>query len=69
MHYLHLCAPNDHNGNPRRLYMVLRADGTIVACIDEGYRGISALRIPYGSIPGGLVINIAPAEYRRLRTR
>ena len=35
---LHLCAPNDGNGNPRRCY-VLFTDGRPTHAWDEGYAG------------------------------
>lgn len=38
----HLCAPNDVNGNPRRLY-VLISDGESIAAWDEGYNGHHAV--------------------------
>ncbi len=38
----HLCARNDHNGNPQRLY-VLSVDGERIAAWDEGYLGHHAV--------------------------
>lgn len=72
--YQHLIAPNDANGNPRRLWMIYEFEtmpenevNIVVAsktyAIDEGYRGMPAeargLEIP--------AINITPAEYKRLK--
>lgn len=59
--YRRLCAPNDVNGNPRRVYAVYGAGGRLVDVIDEGYDGRPAhLRdvpdLPPVAIPG--------AEYR-----
>ncbi len=39
-----LTAPNDVNGNPRRVYVVFNEDGTIAHAVDEGYAGSGALR-------------------------
>jgi hypothetical protein len=35
---LWLHAPNDTNGNPRRLYLLLK-DNRVIGCADEGYHG------------------------------
>lgn len=40
---LHLDAGHDTNGNPRRLFLVLHLTEGIVAAVDEGYYGASAL--------------------------
>ena len=65
---LHLAAPNDTNGNPRRLFVVLSREGETLATIDEGYLGSAAWR---GRFPNGtesLYVGITPREYRdRLR--
>lgn len=42
LYFQHLCADNDHNGNPRRLYALV-VDGTRVAAWDEGYLGCDAV--------------------------
>lgn len=42
----HLCSllcPNDVNGNPRRIYVLLEDEGAIVAVWDEGYMGSHAV--------------------------
>lgn len=39
---LHLDAGRDTNGNPRRCYVQYDADGAILGCWDEGYKGRSA---------------------------
>ena len=36
---LHLRAPNDSNGNPRRLYLGINDVGVVVRVHDEGYAG------------------------------
>lgn len=43
MSIVHLCAKNDLNGNPRRLYALTDEEGTIIASWDEGYRGYHAV--------------------------
>lgn len=40
--FKHYCAPNDVNGNPRRVY-VLVDDGDNIAAWDEGYLGSDAV--------------------------
>ena len=40
---LHMCAKNDVNGNPRRLYVMSNDDGKYIACWDEGYKGSDAV--------------------------
>ena len=32
-------APNDTNGNPRRVFLVFDAEGNVLDVIDEGYAG------------------------------
>ena len=62
----HYCAPNDANGNPRRVY-VLVSDGENVAAWDEEYLGTLA-------VPGiwredawwAERIKCSPAMYRKL---
>lgn len=39
--YQHLSAPNDVNGNPRRLYVVYSTiNGEVLKVYDEGYGGL-----------------------------
>ena len=40
---LHLCAKNDLNGNPRRLYVMSNEEGKYIAAWDEGYKGSDAV--------------------------
>lgn len=66
-----LSAPNDNNGNPRRLFIVKKIDsenphfsGERVEIIDEGYRGNAAYRESY---PGAIFIGeyeISASTYR-----
>ena len=39
---LHLCAPNDRNGNPVRCYVALGENGHFLGAWDEGYLGYNA---------------------------
>ena len=65
-----LCAKNDINGNPRRVFVVLDDMGSLVEAIDEGYNGTAELFAKYPDISKvqGWPIEFAttPAEYRRL---
>ena len=69
-----LDAGNDANGNPRRLFLIMNPGG-IVAAVDEGYSGSSALVRAFGKDTGdklvrkydlGGTINTTPGEYRSL---
>lgn len=40
---LHLCAKNDVNGNPRRLFVLSNEEGKFIAAWDEGYKGSDAV--------------------------
>jgi hypothetical protein len=40
---LHLCALNDYNGNPQRLYLLADSEGKYIAAWDEGYLGNHAV--------------------------
>ena len=44
---LHMCAKNDINGNPRRLYVMSNDDGKYIAAWDEGYKGCDAVPGPF----------------------
>ena len=39
----HLCASNDSNGNPRRLFAAMGPLGGVLAVWDEGYEGHHAV--------------------------
>lgn len=63
----HLCAHNDRNGNPRRLY-VLVSDGQRVAAWDEGYLGHHAVPgIWRDAAYNAERINIKPSLYNELK--
>ena len=59
---LHLKAPCDINGNPRRLFVVTE-NGKIQQVTNEGYAGVPA---DISDFPR-LTINITAGEYRRLK--
>ena len=44
---LHMCAKNDLNGNPRRLYVMSDEEGKYIAAWDEGYKGSDAVPGPF----------------------
>lgn len=67
-YYLHLCAPNDKNGNAQRLYLIL-IGGEPTRAIAEGCFGPAELRARYGDIAGGMRIDVAATEYRRILRR
>jgi len=64
---LHLCAPNDRNGNPQRAYMVFADDGCHWL-YEEGYIGSHAVPEHHRERIAGrwTRINITQAEYRRI---
>lgn len=64
---LHLRAPNDQNGNPRRLYVVI-ADDECSWVYDEGYLGVHAVPAEHRERIAGrwTQINITRAEYSRV---
>lgn len=63
----HMCAVNDVNGNPRRVYAMIDEDGYYLAAWDEGYSGHLA-------VPGvwrehaynAIRENITVREYNRI---
>ena len=61
MHFEHLCADNDRNGNPRRLFALV-ADGVRLAVWDEGYQG-------HHCVPSHLRTLAAEAERVDIRPR
>lgn len=63
---MRLDAENDRNGNPRRVYVVLRANGGIKACYDEGYAGLCAIPERYRKLPYAGTFRTTPAERRNL---
>lgn len=64
----HMRAPQDANGNPRRVFVVQDTrTGNVIDTIDEGYRGIHAWRTLYPNAVEGAQFDVSPAEYRSLR--
>jgi hypothetical protein len=61
-------AENDTNGNPRRGWIQLAADGNFIKFIDEGYEGHGAIRdlLESGEVES-ITVNIAPKEYKRFK--
>lgn len=41
--FVHMCADNDYNGNPRRVYTLIDEEGHYVGAWDEGYNGHHAV--------------------------
>jgi len=60
---LRLAAPNDGNGNPRRVFVAF--DGSVVGAWDEGYLGSDAIPEALRGSYGGITIEVTPREYRR----
>lgn len=60
---------NDVNGNPRRAWVRLDDDGRPAEWFEEGYSGSHAVPAEYrGSLARTMLeVNVAPAEYRKLR--
>lgn len=76
----HYAAPNDRNGNPRRVFVVRRMSrgsdyAEVVAVLDEGYAGSNFVHTIRPRLPAAWAnvtfdpvrVNIPPREYLRLR--
>ena len=61
--YQHMKAPQDRNGNPRRLWMVY--EGREFYAIDEEYKGRPAFLRDYLEL---IPVNISVSDYRHLLT-
>lgn len=61
--YQHMKAPQDVNGNPRRLFMVY--EGRDFYAIDEGYNGRPAFLRDYTEL---MPVEISVRDYRHLLT-
>jgi hypothetical protein len=65
---LHICAKNDNDGNPRRLFVMSNEEGKFIAAWDEGYKGSDA-------VPGDFRkdaylsqrLDVPVAQYNKLR--
>ena len=62
---LHLVAPNDTSGNPRRLYMVVDSNG-LATFWDESYEGKECLPPSLQDFTT-FQLNITAGEYKRLK--
>lgn len=67
MFSIHIIAPNDPNGNPRRLYLVCGPHGPLAA-VDEGYSGFRAIaEAGFPNAPEVWNIEVSASEYKRLK--
>jgi hypothetical protein len=64
MLYQHLSAPNDKNGNPRRVWVVYNEVGNISAVHDESYGNLPAYLRSEGQQLAGF--DISTSQYLRL---
>jgi len=62
---IRLNAKNDYNGNPRRVFVALRA-GRVVNAWDEGYAGTSAIPEPLRHLYAGQTFDTTATERRDL---
>lgn len=64
----HLCANNDTNGNPRRLYALINEDGAYIAAWDEHYHGHNAVPGEFRKLAYDATNeHISVYEYNRIR--
>ena len=66
---IHACTTNDTNGNPRRIFVGLNCNGSIVKIEDEGYAGRPAW-VRQCAADFGLYtfpLDVTPKQYRNLR--
>jgi len=67
MKVIHCCATNDHNGNPRRCYVLVNNHGTKCAVWDEGYEGHHAVHPDFREAAAiADRVKVTPREYRKL---
>ena len=61
-----LRAPNDRNGNPRRLFLVVSTkDGNLVGVHDEGYKGRDCVPTEYREAARmAYTVDIGASEYK-----
>ena len=69
---LHLVAPSDTSGNPRRLYALYTANDkghtNLKYLWDEGYAGAEVVGDPFYLLAKGAAqMNITAGEYKRLK--
>lgn len=67
--YLRLKAPNDRNGNPRRVFLVYGVDKyvNLVATVDEGYAGDAEVRKRWPNAKSMGDIEVSASTYREFR--
>ena len=60
---IHLAAPNDNNGNPRRCFVLFNDSGVAIAAYPEGYEGRQCLpeHLRKTLAP---TINVSPREFK-----
>jgi hypothetical protein len=67
-HLIQLCAPNDRNGNPRRLYLEISGDGEAVQHWEEGYSGHHCVPVALrGKAARAVRINVSASEWNSWR--
>ena len=64
-YYQHICAQNDANGNPRRLYLLYDGVGGVVV-VDEGYSGLTGAVPDYRERIALMTINVSAEEYQEI---
>jgi len=64
---VHVGTTNDTSGAPRSGWAIYDGTGELVAFVDYAYRGLPAMRKPYGWLPVTGQLSITPGQYRELR--
>lgn len=73
----HLVSTNDVNGNPRRLFLIMGHEGSLLAVVDEGHAGRDAIQTGLDAVGFGKggwrpnrielpEIEVPPSFYRAL---
>ena len=64
---MHICAPNDANGNPRRGWLFTLVSGRQLFWVED-YAGVSGIRVEFlrNAAKGALRINVSAQEFRRI---
>ena len=62
-----LCAPNDTNGKPRRLFLLFESTDKLLSVEEEGYEGLAAVhrKFPEVKFSAPYTIAISAREYSR----
>lgn len=62
---IHLCAPSDRNGNPRRAFLLINDDNNPAGLWPEGYDGHHAVPGLYRQLAANAVrINVSAGELK-----